>query len=202
MKIRIEPVSRLKWNLHYLLGKSPWDTGITPPELVEVVEGCQVPPGRALDVGCGTGTNAIYLSQHGYQTQGVDVAWFAILMARRKARRAGVSASFLAGSVLDTGTPGGPAIVAPVDLVLDIGCLHSLPIAHHWPYGTMLQRVLCPEGFFLLYAWGPQELRERPVGITPTEIQTIIGDSFERVWVREGQEHGASSYWYLFKRVS
>ena len=202
MKIRVVPGSPFFWNALYLLGKPPWDTGITPPELVEVVEGGQVPTGRALDIGCGTGTNAIYLAQHGFQTQGVDVAWLAIRRARRKARRAGVSVSLTAGSVLDLGTPKGLAIVTPVDLALDIGCLHSLPAKQRQSYAAMLQRVLRIGGFFLLYAWGPRDLRGSPVGMTPAEVQTIIGSSFRRVWVREGEEHGAPSYWYLFERTS
>lgn len=202
MKFRIVPVSRLAWNLLYLLGRPPWDTGVTPPELVEVIENGQVPPGLALDIGCGTGTNSIYLARHGFQVQGVDVARLAVRRARSKARQAGVTVSFFAGSVLDLGTAKGLAIVTPVDFALDIGCLHSLPAKHRQAYAVMLLRVLRAGGFFLLYAWGPRELRGSPVGLTPTELQSILGDSFRRVWLREGKEHGSPSYWYLFQRRS
>lgn len=202
MRIRIVPASLLLWNVLYLLGKPPWDTGITPPELVEVVQGCQVPPGRALDIGCGTGTNSVYLAQHGFHTTGIDVAWLAIWKARRKARRAGASVSFLTGSALDLGTPDGPAAAMPFDLVLDIGCFHSLATSRRQAYGAMLSRVLCVGGFLLAYVWGPRELRDRPAGIAPAEVQAILGDEFRAVWVREGKEHGSPSYWYLFRRES
>jgi len=44
----------------YLFGFKPWDTGVPPPELVSVVEGNdRLVPGKALDLGCGTGTNSI-----------------------------------------------------------------------------------------------------------------------------------------------
>ena len=64
-------MQQLWWNLVYRFGKTPWDTGITPPELRAVVESGQVPPGRALDLGCGTGTNVIYLARHGLEVVGV-----------------------------------------------------------------------------------------------------------------------------------
>src|SRR5438132_11612963 len=61
------------FQLAYLVGFKPWDSGVPPPELVEVVEGPQaLEPGRALDLGCGTGTNCIYLAEHGWDATGVD----------------------------------------------------------------------------------------------------------------------------------
>src|SRR5712691_1731013 len=69
--------------------RPPWDTGVTPPELERFV--AAHPPGRALDVGCGTGTNVVYLAQHGWTAVGVDFAGRAIAKARRRATEAGVA---------------------------------------------------------------------------------------------------------------
>ncbi|MFQ6101503.1 MAG: class I SAM-dependent methyltransferase [Anaerolineae bacterium] len=58
------------FDLQYLLGRSPWDTGVTPPEVVELIASGDFPPGRALDLGCGTGTNGITLARHGWEVVG------------------------------------------------------------------------------------------------------------------------------------
>ena len=78
----------LFWDVMYLFKKTPWDTGITPPEIVAVIESGKVPIGRALDLGCGTGTNAIYLAQHGFTVTAIDVSRRAIALAKRKTRSA------------------------------------------------------------------------------------------------------------------
>jgi cyclopropane fatty-acyl-phospholipid synthase-like methyltransferase len=112
-------------------GKPRWDTGITPPEVVEVVEGGQIPAGNALDIGCGTGTNVIYLAKHGFRVVGIDLSQLAIDKARDEAREAGVEAEFYSGDALKIGTSGGVDIKMKVDLALDIGCLHSVGSKNH-----------------------------------------------------------------------
>src|SRR5579885_2975421 len=94
---------RWLFTIMYWRGRPPWDTGISPPELVEAIEGPQaLPPGRALDLGCGTGTNALYLARHGWQVTGIDFAAPAIEQARRKAQAAGTppgTVRFIRGDV-------------------------------------------------------------------------------------------------------
>jgi 2-polyprenyl-3-methyl-5-hydroxy-6-metoxy-1,4-benzoquinol methylase len=116
-------VWRLHYALMYLLGQAPWDTNITPPEIVALVETEGLRAGRALDLGCGTGTNVIYLARHGWQVTGIDFVGGAIRQARRKARKAGVSeqVNFLTDSVARLGQLGLPT----VDLAMDIGCLSN-----------------------------------------------------------------------------
>lgn len=190
------------WNILYLLGRSPWDTGITPPELEELIQGGHIHPGRALDIGCGSGTNAIYLAQHGFQTVGVDIAFPAIIQAKYKARRAGVPVKFYTGDVLRLGMRKGPAISVPIDFALDIGCLHSLAAMQLQYYVDMLRRVLRIGGFYLLYAWGPRKLNGRPLGLMPDETRAALGDDFHAIWINQGEEGGAPAHWYFFERLS
>ena len=193
-------LSGIRWNLWYLFGKPRWDTGITPPELVEVVECGAIPPGRAVDIGCGTGTNVIYLAQHGFDVVGTDVAWLAIRRARQKAREAGVAAAFYASEATKLGTAGGQLVGESFDLALDIGCFHSVASSDRLAYGSMLGRLVRPGGLYMLYAWGPRKLLGRAVGLAPGEMQSLLAGDFEARWIRGGEEQGSPSYWYLFER--
>src|SRR5215212_4846868 len=91
---------RLFFHWRYFTAKTPWDTNVTPPEVVQLVEREQYQTGRALDLGCGTGTNAIYLAKHGFDTLGVDYVASAIETARHKAQAQNVRVEFRAADVL------------------------------------------------------------------------------------------------------
>src|SRR5512147_2591515 len=78
----------------YRYFKTPWDRGARQ-ELVALVESGRIQPGRALDLGCGVGANAIYLAQHGFEVTGVDFAKAAIEKARTRAREASVQVNFI-----------------------------------------------------------------------------------------------------------
>jgi methyl halide transferase len=106
------------WNDSYTSGEPPpWDTGTPDPMLVAMIESHAIEPGRTLDVGCGTGTNAIYLAEHGFDVVGVDVAPVAIEKAR--ARTHG-RCRFEIVDFLNEAAPGGP-----FQFVFDRGCFHT-----------------------------------------------------------------------------
>lgn len=136
---------KLFFNLSYYQ-KPAWDTGISPPELLDFLR--THAPGRALDLGCGTGTNVITLARHGWQASGVDYARPAIRAARRKARQAGVQVDLRVGDVTRLGGLRGP-----FDLILDLGCFHSLGQPGKSAYRQNLERLLAPGGTFLLYGF-------------------------------------------------
>lgn len=170
------------WNLAYLF-RPPWDSGEPTSVLVRLVESGEVKPGRAIDLGCGTGTNAIYLAQHGFEVTGVDLAPRAIAKAQRKAQAAGVQVRWLVGDVTAL-----PADLGPFDFALDIGCFHSLPLEMRRAYVKTLRRVLAPDGRYLLWCFlredhrdarrGGNRLRPGPRGLTLTELETHFGTHF------------------------
>lgn len=127
-------------------GKPPWETGISPPELMEFIAGND--PGRALDLGCGTGTNAITLAQHGWQVTGVDFIPRSIQQARRKADNAGVKAEFIVDSVTNL-----KGVSGPYQFILDIGCYQGLPFADREAYRKNIKRLLAPGGSLLIYGF-------------------------------------------------
>lgn len=120
-----------RWETCYRQGELPWDTGVPEPELVQAVEQQLLPTGRALEIGCGTGTNARFLDRHGWQVLAVDVAPTAI----ERARAGGATGvDFAVHDVLAKPLPR-----APFDLVFDRGCFHSFDADEH--RATFAERV-------------------------------------------------------------
>lgn len=156
---------RLFFNLFYFR-RPPWDTGVSPPELIAFID--SHPPGRALDLGCGTGTNAITLAQRGWQVIGVDFVGRAVRAARRKARQARVQVDFRVDDVTRLRGVSGP-----FDLVLDIGCLHSLSPRQKAAYIENLPRLLAPQGTFLLYAFLAPGEASQGSGLTPNDLALL-----------------------------
>lgn len=190
---------RLKFAWRYLTGNAPWDTNITPPEVVQLVEGEQLPPGRALDLGCGTGTNAVYLARHGWRVTGVDFIARAVRAARRRARHAGVTGlvRFIRSDVTRLDTLNLPG---PFDLALDIGCSHGLPVGDLPGYASSLARYVRPGGTYLTYMFRPTA--ERPLGLEPDAVEQLFAPHFDLVWSSVGEDvaAGARSAWYRFER--
>lgn len=193
---------RISFTLSYLRGQARWDTGISPPELVETIEGPHAePPGRALDLGCGTGTNALYLARHGWHTTGIDFASPAIARAKAKAGAAGKltgSVRFLRGDVtalkaLDLG--------APFDLLFDVGCLHGLSPAGRARYAAGLPRVAAPHALFLLYTFSPRMVHGRTIGMTQDEVRALFAGAFTIERVLEGTFHDLPSAWFWLRRT-
>src|SRR6266705_3428181 len=111
---------RLFFEAAYLFGWKPWDSGVPPPELVELIEGPNaLKPRRAIDLGCGTGTNCRYMVDHGWEVTGVDYVARALNAAKRKAPQA----RLLVGDVTRLAELG---VDGPFDLLLDLGCFHSI----------------------------------------------------------------------------
>lgn len=133
------------WNEHYASDSIPWDTGVPAPELVELLESGRLRRGRALDIGCGTGTNVLHLAGAGYEAVGIDVAELALRRARAKPVPAGASVAFELRDVLAEGPPPGR-----FDLVFDRGCLHVFD-AHsdRERFARHVARCLTPDGLWL-----------------------------------------------------
>jgi SAM-dependent methyltransferase len=187
----------LSFDLKYLLDQKPWDTGVTPPEVKELIESNALSPGRALDLGCGTGTNCIYLAHHGWEAVGVDFSAVAIQWARLKARRAGVTCQFHHADATDLSF-----LVDPFDLALDIGCLHSIPQKERQQYRAALSRLVRPGGLYMLYAFTGRPDRPTPRGVTPTQVRHLFAPAFV-VQRQEGGDDptGPQSAWYWLRRV-
>ena len=138
-------LKRLFFNYWYYRDP-PWDTGISPPELIHFI--AENPSGRSLDIGCGSGTNAITLAENGWDSTGVDFAPKAIKAAKNKARNAAVDAKFYIDDAIYL-----KHIEGKFDLVLDMGCFHNLSDKKKLLYMNNLPKILKKGGAFMIYAF-------------------------------------------------
>jgi SAM-dependent methyltransferase len=143
-----------------------------PADLVALVEGpSALPAGRALDLGCGTGTgtDAIYLATQGWDVTGVDVVPKALAAARRDATAAGVDPRFVHGDVThlrELGVGDGYA------LIVDFGCFHTLPEDRRPDYVACVSEAAAPAATLLLYGFTrPPKAAPIHAGVTEDEVQ-------------------------------
>jgi SAM-dependent methyltransferase len=136
----------------------PWHDPEPPPLLVEALDR-RPAQGRALDVGCGAGTYSLYMAERGYHVTAIDFMPQAIAMLRQRAAAAGRDIRAVRADVR-TWTAD-----APFDVILDVGCLHSLPMSERETYKRQLCRWLAPGGDFVLIHCGSRGWWDRwPVG--------------------------------------
>jgi SAM-dependent methyltransferase len=185
---------RLSFSWMYRTGRTPWDTGITPPEVVDLIEGADaLPAGRALDLGCGTGTNVRYLAEHGWDATGVDAEPRAIERAMTAVADV-PNARVLRGDVtkLDALDLDGP-----FELVLDIGCFHGIGRSRRDAYAAGVVARTRPGATLFLYAFPVRGVI--PVGVSPSEIAHRFAPAFEPVGRILGTEPPGSAYYRLVR---
>ncbi len=172
--------------------KPPWDTQVSPPELMEFI--AQYAPGRALDLGCGTGTNVITLAQHGWRVTGVDYVGRALRQAKKKAQQAGVTADFQVDDVTKLKN-----ITGVFDLVLDIGCFHSLATNEKRAYIHNLERLTTPGSIYLMYGFFREADGNGP-GLREPDLNGLEL-SFDLINREEGVDRGQRpSVWVTYQR--
>ena len=185
-------MNKLTSNLKYLR-RPPWDSGISPPELLEFI--AAHPAGRAIDLGCGTGTNAVTLAQHGWQVSGVDVALIALYRARLKAQSAQVNLDLHLGDVVKL-----HGIEGEFDLALDMGCFHNLGEEKE-NYLKRLKEILTPQGFWLLYAHLLPRDDNKTHGLSEADL-TLAASYFNLVWEKRSLgRKGRNAIWVSFQKT-
>jgi SAM-dependent methyltransferase len=192
--VRIPGLQKWLFEWRYWRGRTPWDTLITPPEVIEFLENAE--PGRALDLGCGTGTNAITLAQRGWQVTGVDFAPKAIRTARRRAAKAGLEIDFRVGDVTDLSS-----LTFPYDYALDIGCLHALDTGGQERYSAGLSRLVRPGGRYMLYAWLPTKWGNTTRGLSAEQIGALFSPAFRVTQTTVGKGREGDTAWHWLTRT-
>ncbi len=195
-------MTKRDWDQHYIAGELPWDTGEPDRHLIEFVESGLVAPGRALEVGCGTGTNAIYLASRGFTVQGIDVSPNAIEQAEAKRKAAGSHARF---SVLDFMRDELPS--EPFDFIFDRGVFHVFDEPEERAqFASRVAGLLAPGAHWLCLA-GSTEGPPRdhgPPRRTALDLVSAVEPVLELVELRsttfEVQMPSRAMAWSLFTR--
>jgi len=135
------------WDGFYADRGNPVPFFVAKPDenLVSYLDRGLLAPGRALDLGCGPGRNAVHLASLGFDVDAVDISPTALAWAAERAREAGVQVRFHHADIFSARLPPGQ-----YDLVYDSGCLHHLPPHRRVSYRDLLDRVLAPGGYFVL----------------------------------------------------
>jgi SAM-dependent methyltransferase len=171
----------IPYRLMYRLGFTPWERRPIPSLWQRIVEGSDaLPPGRALDVGCGTGRDAVYLAKRGWKVTAVDGVEEALAKARQRAAQEGVQVQWIAGDVSDL---AGLGLEPGYTLLYDFGCIHGLPDAARASALDALTRLAAPEATLVVVAFKRGRRMILPRGIDKEELTDLLGDAWELVGV-------------------
>jgi SAM-dependent methyltransferase len=155
------------------LSLPPWDIGRPQGEIIRLAEEGEI-RGAVLDAGCGTGENALFLSDLGYEVTGIDAAGAAIRKAKEKSRGRRVPAVFLEWDALEI-----PGLGKRFDTIIDCGLFHVFSDEERPLYVKGLSMVLVPGGTLRMLCFSEMEPRDwGPRRVTQREIR----EAFDRGW--------------------
>ncbi len=147
-----------RFQKRYASGDTPWDIGKPDFNLVETVTTMAITPCKALDIGCGTGDNYIWLAQNNFSVTGVDISETAIQKAKEKASQAQVACTFWVIDFLTSKIAG-----APFGFVFDRGCFHTVNSdAERQSFAENVAAHLRADGLWLSLVGSADELRQAP----------------------------------------
>jgi ubiquinone/menaquinone biosynthesis C-methylase UbiE len=154
-------------------GQPPWDIGRAQPAIVRLAEAGQM-RGSVLDVGCGTGDNALFLAARGHEVWGLDFVAEAIERAQAKAAGRQLACKFLVGNALEL-----ERLRRQFDTVIDCGLFHTFSDEERPTFVAGLAAVLRPGGLLHILCFSDEEPgTDGPRRVTQQEIR----DAFRAGW--------------------
>jgi len=170
------------WDTAYRKGTPPWDSSKPHAELSRVLEEYRLRPQTVLEIGCGSGADAILLAKRRFEVTAVDCSPIAIERARLRAEQHGALLRFVLDDVFDFAQSAGPS-----DFVYDAGLYHAIRQVNLERYLDMLWRVTQPGSHYLCLAGAPSEPPDAdhgPPQVTEDEIHSELGRLFEFIHLR------------------
>lgn len=153
--------------------KPPWDIGAPQPQVVELEQAGSF-SGRILDAGCGTGDNAIFLTERGYAVTGVDGAPTAIEIASQRASDRGVDVPFVVADATEL-----DGFEQEFDTVLDSALYHCLPESARTAYVSALHRVTKPGARLHLLCFADVDGGFMPTRISKDELRANFAEHWQ-----------------------
>lgn len=192
----------IMYRLMYRFGFTPWDR-VLPSELAEMIAGPDaLPPGRALDMGSGNGSKAIFMATHGWRVTGVEAVPRAIAESRRRADRAGWKIDFREGDVTRLEELG---LDPGYDLIFDFGCYHGLNGDQRDAYVRGVNGV-AGDGSTLLMMGFTKPLPPVRTPVTETDLRSHFGPEWTLAWSHPDASRGtsamvrAAAFWFCLIR--
>jgi SAM-dependent methyltransferase len=164
----------------YARGETPWDSGTPSAELFRVLDAGKLTGRTVLEIGCGTGTNAVALAQRGFEVTAADIVAQAIEAARQKALATRVTVDFRVADVLQDDLGG------PYDILFDRGVYHYLRTVDLKAFQGFLKRATHVGSWWLSLAGNAKEDSDPgPPVVSEQEIRTELGSLFDVVELSE-----------------
>ena len=121
-------------------------------------------PGKALDIGCGTGTDSVFLAQQGWDVTSLDFVPKALEFTQQRAKKAGVDVNPVEADITQWEPP------TQYDLVLDHGLLHNMDPVRYSAYRACVLNALADNGDFVLLHWHPRYAGQPDGKMGPTRV--------------------------------
>jgi methyl halide transferase len=170
-----------RWENRYVIGDIPWDTGNPSTELQRVIAEEKLQPCTAIDLGCGTGVNAVWLAEMGFDVTAIDISPTAVDRGRQRKAKAGVRVRFVTSDVLDPPDDIG----GPYHFFFDRGCYHIVREIDVGRYLRTLERITESGSIGLVLTGNSNEPRTGPPVVSEQEIRAELGSLFEIVRLGE-----------------
>jgi SAM-dependent methyltransferase len=141
-----------------------------------MLDGLDAPvPGRALDVGCGSGRDAVYLAKRGWRVTAVDFVEKALARAEQRAAQEGVEVQWVRGDVAELARLG---LEPGYNLLYDFGCIHGLPDSARRGAAAGLTELAAPGATLLMVAFKAGRRMVLPRGMDKEDIVALLGDGW------------------------
>ena len=167
----------LPYALMYRVGFAPWERRAVAESWGRLLGGTDAPvAGRALDVGCGSGRDAVYLAKRGWTVTAVDSVDKALASAHRRAAEAGVEVQWVKGDVAALDRLG---LEPGYDLVYDFGCIHGLSDAARTGAAAGLTHLAAPGAMLLMVAFKAGRGIVLPRGMNKEDVVALLRDGWD-----------------------